>query len=54
MAVEAKLNAKTLEPDKAGEHYSPACNHVLGALAVETRRRLVQEQQRWFGYQLGG
>jgi hypothetical protein len=30
MAVEPKLNAETLEPDKAEEHCSPACNHVLG------------------------
>jgi hypothetical protein len=30
MTVEAKLNAQTLEPDKAGENCLPACNRVLG------------------------
>jgi hypothetical protein len=28
--VAARLNAQSLDPEKAGEHCFPACNHVLG------------------------
>jgi hypothetical protein len=32
MGVEAKLDTKTLEAEKAGEHCFHACNYVLGVL----------------------
>jgi hypothetical protein len=34
MAVKAWLNAETLDPEEAGEHCFPACNHVLGTVAA--------------------